>query len=234
MPSPALIFDLDGTLVDTAPDLLGATNAVLRSQGRRAVDPATLRHMVGFGARSLISQAFAATGAPAEDAALPELVDRFLVHYRAHIADASVAFAGVEETLATLQAEGARLAVLTNKPQEMTDLLLAALKLDRFFPVVYGAGRMSYVKPDARIFHDVVRELGGDSDAIMIGDSITDVATARAAHAPVILVSYGYTPEPAASLGADALTGDFAEIPALVLRLVRAGQTPARLGAEQT
>ena len=215
---PALIFDLDGTLVDTAPDLLGATNAVLRNQGRRSVDPATLRHMVGFGARSLIEQAMAATGAPVETSRLPALVDVFLEHYRAHIADESVAFPGVEATLEQLAADGRRLAVLTNKPQEMADLLLSALKLDRFFRVVYGAGRMSYVKPDARIFHDVVRELGG-GPGVMIGDSITDVATARAAKAPVILVSYGYTPQPAHSLGGDVVTDDFAEIPELVRSL---------------
>jgi phosphoglycolate phosphatase len=218
MPQPSLIFDLDGTLVDTAPDLLGATNEVLRSQGRATVDPATLRHMVGFGARSLIEQAMAATGAPAEASTLPGLVDIFLEHYRTHIADESVAFPGVEQTLERLLAEGRRLAVLTNKPQEMADLLLQALNLDRFFPVVYGAGRMTYVKPDARIFHDVVRELGGEP-GIMIGDSITDVATARAAKAPVILVSYGYTPEPAHTLGGDAVTDDFAKIPALLRTL---------------
>ena len=223
---PGLVFDLDGTLVDTAPDLLGATNAVLRSEGRREVDPATLRHMVGFGARSLIEQAMAATGAPVQDARLPELVDRFVAHYRAHIADESTPFAGVEETLAALQADGVRLAVLTNKPQELADLLLAALKLDRFFSVVYGAGRMSYVKPDARIFHDVVRDLHeGDGGAgIMIGDSITDVATARAAGAPVILVSYGYTPQPAHTLGGDAVTYDFRQIPALA-RQAHLGRT---------
>ena len=219
MPQPSLIFDLDGTLVDTAPDLLGATNEVLRSQGRATVDPATLRHMVGFGARSLIEQAMAATGAPVEASTLPGLVDVFLEHYRAHIADESVAFPGVERTLERLLAEGRRLAVLTNKPQEMADLLLQALNLDRFFPVVYGAGRMTYVKPDARIFHDVVRELGGEP-GIMIGDSITDVATARAAKAPVILVSYGYTPEPAHTLGGDAVTDDFAQIPALAHKIL--------------
>ena len=216
---PALIFDLDGTLVDTAPDLLGATNAVLRAQARREVDPATLRHMVGFGARALITQAMAATGAPvADDAQLSELVERFLVHYRAHIADASVPFPGVEETLATLMREGRHLAVLTNKPQEMAELLLTALKLDRFFPVIYGAGRMSYVKPDARIFHDVVRDLAAER-GIMIGDSITDLQTARAAKAPAILVNYGYTPEPAETLGADAVTGDFRDVPGLAERL---------------
>jgi phosphoglycolate phosphatase len=205
-------------LVDTAPDLLGATNAVLKSQGRRTVNPATLRHMVGFGARSLIEQAMAATGTPVAASELPGLVDIFLDHYRAHIADESVPFPGVPETLERLVADGRRLGVLTNKPQEMAELLLNALKLDRFFPVIYGAGRMSYVKPDARIFHDVVRELGGEP-AVMIGDSITDVATARAAKAPVILVSYGYTPEPAHTLGGDAVTDDFTQIPALVRAL---------------
>ncbi len=160
----------------------------------------------------------AATGAPVEDARLAELVDRFLVHYRAHIADESVPFPGVEETLEALRAEDRHLGVLTNKPQEMADLLLKALKLDRFFPVVYGAGRMSYVKPDARIFHDVVRELDA-AGGIMIGDSVTDVATARAARAPVILVSYGYTPEPAHTLGGDAVTADFRDVPALARRL---------------
>ncbi len=103
-------------------------------------------------------------------------------------------------------------------------MLLAALNLDRFFPVVYGAGRMSYVKPDARIFHDVVRDLHGNSDGgggIMIGDSVTDVATARAAGAQVILVSYGYTPEPAHTLGGDAVTADFRDIPALAQQISR-------------
>jgi phosphoglycolate phosphatase len=215
---PGLIFDLDGTLVDTAPDLLGATNAVLRSERRREVDPVTLRHMVGFGARSLIQQAMAATGAPVEDAVLPELVARFVDHYRDHIADFSAPFEGVEETLAVLAARDVPLAVLTNKPQDLAEQLLKALKLDRFFSVIYGAGRMSYVKPDARIFHDVMRELNAGS-GIMIGDSVTDVATARAARAPVILVSYGYTPEPAHTLGGDAVTDDFRQIPALAKRI---------------
>ena len=222
MPLPSLIFDLDGTLVDTAPDLLGATNAVLRSEKREEIDPATLRHMVGFGALSLIQQAMAATGTPVEsDAQARELVDRFLVHYRAHIADSSVPFPGVEETLAALQAKGERLAVLTNKPHDVAVLLLDKLHLSRFFPVIYGAGRMSYVKPDARIFHDVVRDLSGEPGN-MVGDSITKDATTRAANALVILVNYGYTPEPAQTLGGDVVTGDFRDIPRLARDLARA------------
>jgi len=222
MKQTALIFDLDGTLVDTAPDLLGAMNAVLIKAGRETLDPATLRHMVGFGARALITQAFEATGAAVEANALPGLVDDFIVHYREHLSDGSVPFPGVAETLADLRSAGAHLGVLTNKPQELVAPLLRALDLEKYFTAIHGAGRYSYVKPDPRVFHHVVEELTGDSHALalMIGDSKTDVATARAAKAPVILLSYGYTPEPAETLGADAVTGDFREIPALLKQLV--------------
>jgi phosphoglycolate phosphatase len=219
--SPALIFDLDGTLVDTAPDLLGALNAILTREGRRNVEYADLRHLVGFGAGTMMTEAFKMTGDAVPDERVTELVTDYVDHYRANIAVASKPFPGVDATLARLASGGARMGVLTNKPQELTDLLLPALSLDRHFAAVYGAGRMSYTKPDARIFHDVVADLGGPgAGAIMIGDSATDVATARAAGRPVILVSYGYTPEPAHMLGADAVTDDFAEIPSLVERLL--------------
>ena len=218
--NPAYIFDLDGTLVDTAPDLLAALNAVLAAAGRGNVDPETLRHMVGFGARSLITQAFAATGPALEDSALPELFDQFIAHYRRNIAAESRPFPGVAETLAALAGE-ARLGVLTNKPQELTDLLLPAVGLAHFFGAVHGAGRLSVAKPDAAVFHHVIEELGGeDGGAVMIGDSATDVATARAAGVPVILVAYGYSPTPAAELGGDAVTADFREVPALARRLL--------------
>jgi phosphoglycolate phosphatase len=218
--TPAFIFDLDGTLVDTATDLLAATNAALVSAGRNKVDPATLRHMVGFGARSLIVQAFAATGDPAREEELPGLVEVFLAHYRANIAIASRPFANVPETLGALRRSGARLGVLTNKPRELAELLLAAVGLDAYFGAVIGEGSRPYNKPDPRLFRAVLVALGAaENPAIMIGDSVTDVATARAANVPVILVSYGYTPEPADMLGADAVTADFAEIPALAKKL---------------
>ena len=220
MPSPALIFDLDGTLVDTAPDLLAATNAVMAARHLPLIPPATLRHMVGFGARSLIEQAMEAAGQTLTPDDLPPLLDIFMAHYREHIADGSVIFPGVVETLTSLKAQGARLAVLTNKPQELADKLLPAIGLEHFFAEIYGAGRMSYVKPDARIFHDVVRDIGGtDGGAVMIGDSITDLKTAQAAGAPCILLSYGYTPIPAKDLGADIVLDDFAELPAALKTL---------------
>jgi phosphoglycolate phosphatase len=225
MPSPALIFDLDGTLVDTAPDLLGATNAVMAAQGLPLIPPETLRHMVGFGARSLIEQAMDAVGRVLAPEELPPLLDIFMAHYRAHIADASMLFPGVRETLTALKADGARLAVLTNKPQELADLLLPAIGIQDFFAEVYGAGRMDYVKPDARIFHDVVRDLnrkvggGPDDGAVMIGDSITDLKTARGAGVPSILFSYGYTPVPAKDLGADIVLESFADLPGALKQL---------------
>jgi phosphoglycolate phosphatase len=215
---PALIFDLDGTLVDTAPDLLGATNAVLAAQGRRPIDPASLRHMVGFGAASLITQAFAATGPAVTQEALPGLIEIFIAHYRDHIADFSRPFAGVEETLKALKADGARLGVLTNKPAELTGPLLDRLGMTSLFAAIYGAGRKRYTKPDPRIFHDVVEDCGG-GPAVMIGDSITDLATAQAAGAPCILMSYGYTPVPARELGADRVLDDFAQLPAALKKM---------------
>ncbi len=217
-PGPALIFDLDGTLADTAPDLLGATNAVLAAQGRALLDLAHLRHMVGFGARALIQQAMAVSGAPAQEDDMPALVAIFLAHYRDHIADGTRLFPHVAETLERLKGQGARLGVLTNKPQELTDPLLPLLGLGGIFAAVYGAGRKPYTKPDPRIFHDVVNACGG-GPAVMIGDSITDLNTARAAGVPCILMSYGFTPVPASELGADIVLDDFAELPQAVRRL---------------
>jgi phosphoglycolate phosphatase len=208
----ALIFDLDGTLADTAPDLLGATNAVLAARGRPLLDLGHLRHMVGFGAGALIAQAMEASGAPVTEAEMPPLVEIFLAHYRAHIADGTRLFPQVPQTLAALKAAGARLGVLTNKPQALTDLLLPRLGLDGLFAAVYGAGRQSYTKPDPRIFHEVVADCGG-GPAVMIGDSITDLNTARTASVPCILMSYGFTPVPARDLGADLVLDDFAALP---------------------
>jgi phosphoglycolate phosphatase len=154
---------------------------------------------------------------------MERLVGLFIAHYRDHIADFSRPFPGVEPTLERLRANGARLGILTNKPAELTGPLLERLDLARYFTVVYGAGRRSYVKPDPRIFHDVVAELAGDGgrnfQAVMIGDSITDLSTARGAGAPCILMSYGYTPVPAAQLGGDLVLDDFAALPDALKKL---------------
>src|SRR4051812_34834571 len=166
--APTLIFDLDGTLADTAPDLLGATNAVLGARGRPRLDLEHLRHMVGFGAVALITQAMEASGAPVTQDEMPPLIEIFLNYYRAHIADGTRLFPEVAETLTQLKAAGAGLGVLTNKPQELTDLLLPRLNLDGMFAAVYGAGKRPYTKPDPRIFRDVVADIGTQTTAVMI------------------------------------------------------------------
>src|SRR5215469_5146498 len=214
--SPALVFDLDGTLVDTAPDILGALNFVLVREGRRLVTRADLRHLVGHGARTMFGEALAITGGPLPEDRVVALIDDYIAHYRAHIADESRPFPGVEETLAGFVQAGARLGVLTNKPQELAVPLLETLGLAQYFASIHGAGRFSYSKPDARVFHHVVEEMGGHgAGALMVGDSTTDAKTARAAEVPVILLTYGYTPDPVETLGADAIAHDFSALPGL-------------------
>jgi phosphoglycolate phosphatase len=154
---------------------------------------------------------------------MDRLVEIFITHYRAHIADFSRPFPGVEETLKRLKREGAKLGILTNKPAELTGPLLEKLGLAEYFIAVYGAGRKSYTKPDPRIFQDVVADVlakeGGSGPAVMIGDSITDLSTARAAAAPCILMSYGYSPVPAAELGGDMVLDEFSQLPDALKRL---------------
>lgn len=221
-PAPAIIFDLDGTLVDTAPDLHAALNAVLLRGGYSAVSPERIRHLVGHGVRALLERALTDERVSVAPDALASLIEDFLTHYRAHIADTSKPFAHVRETLAQLAAEKFVLTVCTNKPQDLSELLLGKLDLARFFAVVHGAGRAPYRKPDPRVVDDIVAALGGMRErCLVVGDSETDVSLARAAHVPIIAVSYGYTAEPAAKLGADAVADDFRQIPELARKFLR-------------
>jgi phosphoglycolate phosphatase len=219
--TPALVFDLDGTLVDTAPDILGALNFVLVREGRRPVTRTDLRHLVGHGARTMLTEALTITGEQLPESQVYALIDDYIAHYRAHIADKSRPFPGVEATLAHFTERGARMGVLTNKPQELAVPLLERLGLAKYFAAIHGAGRFSYAKPDARVFHHVIEEMGGAvAPALMIGDSTTDAKTARAAGVPLILLTYGYTPDPVETLGADAIADDFAELPRLVAQIL--------------
>jgi phosphoglycolate phosphatase len=222
MASPlSLIFDLDGTLVDTAPDLLAALNAVLRVAGHAQVRPADMRHLVGRGARQMFEAAFAETGTARSAEELERYTDLFLAHYRANLANASRPFDGVPETLMALKRSGANLGVCTNKPHDLTEMLLDQLDLTPYFGAIQGTGVKPYNKPDARAVLDVIAALGGSRDAaVMIGDSPTDVAAARAAEIPVIAVSFGYTPVPPAELGADLLIHDFTKLPEALARIM--------------
>lgn len=210
----AVIFDLDGTLVDTAPDLGAALNRLLAEHGRDSVGADGIRRMIGDGAAKLVERGFLATGGL--PAALPALVERFLALYEPAIAETSRPFPGVVDALVRLRAAGLRLGVCTNKPDEATRRLLDALGLARHFTAVSG-GDVPARKPDARHLLGVVERLGATpTRTIMVGDSMNDVAAARNAGIAVIVVSFGYTTTPAAALGADAVIDDFAELAALL------------------
>ena len=216
-----IIFDLDGTLVDTAPDLMAALNVVLKEAGHRTLDSAELRSLVGFGVRPLFMRAFEKTGAALSEEQLLKHSEEFLRHYRDNIANESRAFPHVVETLESLKSDGFHLGVCTNKPHDLTELLLDKLDLAGHFGAVIGAGRTPINKPNPGHILDVVSALEGNvKRTVMVGDSAVDVAAAKAAAIPVIVMSYGYTIEPAHELGADVTTGDFTDVPALVAKLL--------------
>jgi phosphoglycolate phosphatase len=205
-----VVFDLDGTLVDTAPDLTAALNAVLAREGRPLVPLDDVRHMVGRGARVLIERAMAASGAAARPDEISALVAHFIKHYDANIAVTSRAFDGAEALARRLAARGHKLGICTNKPEALSLKLIGELGLSDLFPVILGADSRPYRKPDPRHLFDTISALGGRKEsAVLVGDSETDVATARAANVPVIVVSFGYTETPPRELGADLVIDHF-------------------------
>jgi len=215
-----VVFDLDGTLVDTAPDLTAALNAVMLREGRPAVPLDDVRHMVGRGARVLIERALDATGQPWDTGTISDLMAHFLEHYDANIAATSRPFEGCEAALQRLTARGVRLGVCTNKPERLSLKLLDELRMRSLFPVVRGADSQPYRKPDPRHLLDTISALGGRPEsAVMIGDSETDVLTARAAKVPVIVVSFGYTEIPVQQLGADIIIDHYERLEDALLRV---------------
>jgi phosphoglycolate phosphatase len=219
-----LAFDLDGTLVDTAPDLVGALNTVLDERGLPALAFEGARVMVGRGARALIERGFAAAGQPLDAETAPGLVDRFIAVYRARIARESRPFEGVEPALEALSAAGAALCVCTNKRTDLSVALLDALDLSHHFAAVIGADSAPAAKPDPRHLLTAIAAAGGVADrAVLVGDSATDVGAAHAAGVPSIVVSFGYTEIAAADLGGDHLMRRFADLPALAERLLGRG-----------
>lgn len=209
----AILFDLDGTLVDTAPDLTRSLNYVLSLEGRAPVDPSTVRSLIGDGARALIERGMALSG----PAAPPDLIERrfadFIAYYWDHIADESRPFPGVVEVVTAL-AEQLRLAVCTNKPERLSARLLRMLELEAAFEVIVGGDSLPVRKPDPGPLFASLDRLGvAPQDALMVGDSHIDVAAARAAGIPVVVVSFGYTVVPAGELGGDRLIDRFEDLP---------------------
>ncbi|MSP50841.1 MAG: phosphoglycolate phosphatase [Alphaproteobacteria bacterium] len=213
----AIVFDLDGTLVDTAPDLTSALNAVLASAGRATVDPAGVRTLVGAGARGLLTRGFATTGRALTPSEVEGWVPQFLSFYREHLADGSRPYPGVTSGLARFRGLGIRMAVCTNKPVELARDLLALLDLKKYFDTVLGGDSRAYRKPDPRHLTDTLAEIGASTkEALMIGDSVADIGAARGAGVPIVIANYGYGAIEAAALGGDATIGSFAELEQIV------------------
>lgn len=215
--SRIIVFDLDGTLVDTAPDLVNALNYILTREGMPAVPMAAARNMIGAGVRKLIERGLEVDGRNASLADITRLTSDFIDYYAAHIADESRPFDGLEATLDDLAAQGYVFAVCTNKLEWLSKLLLDRLNLTPRFAAICGGDTFGVSKPDPVILRQTVARAGADlAKAIMVGDAGPDVGVARRAGIPVIGVEFGYTDVPIADLNPDRLIGHFSQLPAAI------------------
>jgi phosphoglycolate phosphatase len=223
-----IVFDLDGTLVDTAPDLTNALNHVLIGRGHAAVSAETVRAVVGLGARAMIEAALRRTGATDD---IDKMLVEFLLHYEANIAKESRPFPGVVAALDGLAASGATLAVCTNKREYLSRMLLQELEIERYFGALAGRDTFLVAKPDPGHLTGVIALAGGEpSRAVMVGDSEVDIRTAKAAGVPVILVSFGYAATPLAGLDPDRVIDHFDALQASATSLLN-GRGRRRTGS---
>lgn len=216
-----LVFDLDGTLAETAPDIMGTLNHLLAREGLAPLPLARARELVGAGAKALLQRGFAVSGRPLPEEKLEALFQDFLPHYFDHIADTSHLFEGAEAALERLRSRGFRLAVCTNKPERHSHELLKRLGVHGYFAAIAGRDSFPFFKPDARHLTETIRVAGGDARrAIMVGDSRTDVDTARNAAIPVVGVTFGYTDIPIEQLKPDRVVAHFDALEAAIEELI--------------
>lgn len=221
-----IVFDLDGTLVDTAPDLIGATNHILASLGLKPADPHSQRQAISFGARRMIVDALTEARHEVSDGEVDSLHDLFIGYYEANIARESRPYVGALDLLRSLRTAGARLAVCTNKREHLARQLLAELSMDGLFEAVAGLETFPVSKPHPGHILGTIQMAGGDpARAIMVGDSENDINAARAAGVPVVGCLFGYSDIPVRDLGPDAVIGAYSELFAVIDSLVagRAG-----------
>jgi phosphoglycolate phosphatase len=222
MRTRTIVFDLDGTLVDTAPDLLASLNVLLAREGLDPVDPAAGRTMIGGGIKPLIERGLAQQGRVFTPAHVDDLFAVYVAHYAEHIADLSRPFPGVETALDAFAARQDRLAVCTNKLAWLAVRLLDRLGLSERFDAICGQDTFRVRKPDPEVLRLTVEAAGGTlADAVMVGDSATDIRTARAAGVPVVAVDFGYTEVPVAELDPDRIISHFDALPAALEALTR-------------
>jgi len=216
-PFAVVVFDLDGTLADTSPDLTDALNYMLTQLGRKPVPGAHVIEMVGRGMRNLMERALAATG-PMTPALVEKALPIFLQYYAVHIADRSRPYEGVTVALDLLRARGAKLALCTNKPEQLARKLLAAFGWSERFASVVGGDTLPARKPDPASLREAIRQAGG-GPAVLVGDSIIDIQTAAAAGVPCVAVTFGFRDRPAKELGATALIDHFDQLAGALQKL---------------
>jgi len=213
----AVLFDFDGTLVDSAPDIIAALNCLLAELGHDEVHYDTYRTRAGDGGRKLLEQVLVKQGASFQEAELPAMVDRLLEHYYGLMTEKTRPYHGVPDVLAEIHGSGMALAVCTNRTSGTTEHLLRHFGLADLFGAVLCADTVSAKKPDAAHLHEAIESLGASPErTVMIGDRATDVAAVRNTCIKVVAVAYGYSAKPAHDLGADAVLADFTELPALL------------------
>jgi phosphoglycolate phosphatase len=214
-----IVFDLDGTLIDTAPDLVESLNHTIAARDLAPVGYEDLTHLVGQGARVMIQRAFALRGAPLAEEDVPALLDRFIDHYEAGMPGKSRPYPGLIEALDRLSGAGFRLAVCTNKMERLALPLLERLGLTSYFAAITGGDTFAFRKPDPAHILATVERAGGTADKVlMIGDSINDILAARNGNIPSIAVPFGYSDVPVEELGASHVISHFDE---LTVELVR-------------
>jgi phosphoglycolate phosphatase len=216
-----VVFDLDGTLVDTAPDLISALNIVFTHEQLPLIAYEQARIMIGGGARRMIESGLKFAGRPVVAAEIDRMLADFIAHYSAHIADHSRPFPGLDAALDRLAHDDCRFAVCTNKLESLSRLLLDALGMTARFAAICGQDTFGVQKPSPDVLIRTIAAAGGTPDwAVMVGDSGTDIATARAAGIPVVAVDFGYTDRPVAELDPDRIISHFSELPAAIRELV--------------
>lgn len=215
-----VVFDLDGTLIDTAPDLIDTLNAVFAHEGLAPVPYDQARNMIGGGAKRMIELGLKSAGRNGGVAELDRLFVKFLDHYSAHIADRSRPFPGLDAALDELAQRGCRFAVCTNKLEWLSRRLLDALGMSARFAAIVGQDTFAIQKPDPEILRRTIWQAGGDvAHAVMVGDSHSDIGAARAAGVPVVAVDFGYTETPVNELNPDRIISHFSELPEAVFAL---------------
>ena len=221
MTAPTIVYDLDGTLADTADDLMGALNTVLAREGLAPLPVEKAGILLGAGGRALIKRGFAASGRELGGMKLEALFGDFLAHYNVHIADHTALYPGVKTALDAFARAGWRQAICTNKLEGSARLLMAKLGVAERFAFICGQDTFGVGKPNPKPLIETVAASGGVlARAVMVGDSVTDIKTARAAGLPVIAVDFGYTDVPVADLGPDQVISHFDELPAACAALI--------------